>query len=177
MPARPDHSGHPMTQHPGEPATQPESDVFRVGPPKRRQRRELDVVAVIALGGGLGSVVRYLIGAALPVHAGRFPWATFLINLSGAFVLGILMIFVLDFWPPRRYLRPFAGIGVLGGFTTFSTFAVELRGLASRHQWALTDAYALSSLVGGIVAVWCGCALARFIGHRSQRQRREGGGA
>jgi CrcB protein len=137
-----------------------EQDVFRVRRPARRDRR-LDVLAAIALGGGLGSVARYLVATALPVRPGGFPWSTFLINLGGSFVLGVLMVFVLDVWPPRRYVRPFVGIGVLGGFTTFSTFAVEVRGLAAHGSWALADAYAVNSLVGGVAAVWCGITLAR----------------
>jgi CrcB protein len=149
----------------------PSPDLVRTGKPVRRDRR-LDVLAVIALGGGLGSVARYLVSTALPVRPGHFPWATFLINLSGCFALGVLMVFVLEIWPPQRYVRPFAGIGILGGYTTFSTFVVEIRGLAAHGAWALADAYALNSLVGGLVAVWCGMTLARLIGVR----RRKGDG-
>jgi CrcB protein len=153
--------------------TRPERDVFRVRRPARRDR-QLDVLAMIALGGGLGSVARYLVSVALPVRPGHFPWATFLINLSGCFALGLLMVFVVEIWPPRRYVRPFFGIGILGGFTTFSTFAVELRGLAAHGARALADAYALNSLVGGLAAVWCGIALARLIARRPVRRGREG---
>jgi fluoride exporter len=154
----------------------PERDVFRVRRRPVRRGRQLDVLLVIAVGGGLGSVARYLVSTALPVRPGHFPWATFLINLSGCFALGLLMVFVVEIWPPRRYLRPFAGIGILGGFTTFSTFAVEIRGLAAHGVWALADAYALNSLVGGLAAVWCGIALARLIARRPVRRGREGDG-
>jgi CrcB protein len=147
-------------------------DVFR-GRRSPRRDRQLGILAAIALGGGLGSVARYLVATALPVHPGHFPWATYLTNLSGSFALGVLMVFVLDVWPPRRYVRPFVGIGVLGGFTTFSTFAVEIRGLAGHGAWALADAYALNSLVGGVAAVWCGMALARLIaGHGREGRSR-----
>jgi fluoride exporter len=162
-----------MTHGPIDPDSavelRPDQDVFRARRPTRRRARQLDVLAAIALGGGLGSVARYLIATALPVRPGHFPWATFLINMSGSFALGVLMVFVLDIWPPRRYVRPFVGIGVLGGFTTFSTFAVELRGIAAHRAWVLADAYALNSLVGGIAAVWCGITLARLIGRRARR--------
>jgi CrcB protein len=144
-------------------------DVFRAHRPARRDRR-FDVLAAIAVGGGIGGVARYLVSTAIPVRPGQFPWATFLINLSGCFLLGMLMVFVLEIWPPRRYLRPFAGIGILGGYTTFSTFAVEIHDLARRGAWALADAYALNSLVGGLAAVWCGLALARYIGGRRKRE-------
>ena len=121
-------------------------------------------------------MARYLVASAMPVHPGRFPWATFTINLGGSFALGVLMVFVLEIWPPRRYVRPFAGVGILGGFTTFSTFAVEIRGLAGHGAWALADAYALSSLVGGVAAVACGIALTRTLGIRRRRGRRAGDG-
>jgi CrcB protein len=136
-------------------------DVFRTAPAEAT--RELGILAVIALGGGLGSVARYLVAQAIPAKAGHFPWATFVTNLSGCFALGLLMVLVLDVWPPRRYIRPFFGIGFLGGYTTFSTFAVELRALGAHGAWSLADAYALNSLVGGLAAVWIGMTIARLI--------------
>ena len=157
-------------------AARAERDVFRVRRRPARRDRGLDVLGVIAFGGGLGSVTRYLVSTALPVRPGHFPWATFLVNLSGCFALGLLMVFVVEIWPPRRYLRPFLGVGVLGGFTTFSTFAVEIRGLAAGGVRALADAYALNSLVGGLAAVWCGITLARLIARRPARRRRKGEG-
>jgi CrcB protein len=129
---------------------------------------------VIALGGGLGSTARYLVATAMPVRPGHFPWATFLTNVSGCLALGFLMVFVAEIWPPRRYVRPFLGIGVLGGFTTFSTFAVENRGLAAHGAWALADAYTLSSLLTGVAAVWCGVVLARLTARRPVRLVRNG---
>lgn len=150
----------------------PRSDVF--GPrPVRRRHRQWGVLAAISTGGGLGSVARYLVSEALPVTPGHFPWATFLINMTGCFALGLLMVFVLDVWPPNRYVRPFAGVGFLGGYTTFSTFAVEVRDLAGHGAWTLADAYALDSLVGGLAAVWCGIALARLVAGLPVRRVRE----
>jgi fluoride exporter len=136
-----------------------------------RRDRGLDILAVIALGGGIGSVARYLLATALPVRPGHFPWATFVTNVTGCLLLGALMVFVLEVWPPRRYVRPFAGVGVLGGFTTFSTFAVEVRGLAAHDAWALAAAYALSSLAFGVAAVWCGGTLARVAVRAARRER------
>lgn len=146
-------------------------DVFRTAPARRRSRH-WDVLAVISLGGGLGSVARYLVAQAMPVRPGHFPWATFLTNLTGCFALGLLMVFVLDVWPPNRYVRPFLGVGLLGGYTTFSTFAVEVRNLAGHGAWTLADAYAVNSLVGGLAAVWCGIALARLIAGLPVRRNR-----
>ncbi len=147
-------------------------DVFRT--PRARPRGQLDIVAVIALGGGLGSLARYLVSSAIPVRPGHFPWATFLINVSGCFALGLLMVLVLDVWPPRRYVRPFLGIGFLGGYTTFSTFAVEIRALAAHGSWTPADAYAVAGLVGGLAAVWCGLTTARLIAGLPIGRKREG---
>jgi CrcB protein len=121
-----------------------------------------DVLAVIALGGGLGSVARYGLAQWWPTPAGGFPWATFGTNVLGSLALGALMVFVLDVWPPSRYRRPFLGVGVLGGFTTFSTYMLETRGLLSLRHFAVADAYALGSLIAGLAAVRTGAALVRL---------------
>jgi CrcB protein len=120
--------------------------------------RTLLVVAVIAVGGGLGSLARYLLAISFPSAPPRFPWATFATNVSGCFALGLLMIFVLDVWPPQRYVRPFLGIGVLGGYTTFSSVTVETIRLAP----GMAVAYALGTLAACLVAVWCGMTMARL---------------
>jgi fluoride exporter len=119
-------------------------------------------IAVIAAGGGLGSEARYLLSAAFPAATG-FPWAIFAINVSGCFLLGLLMVYLLEVWPPRRFLRPFLGIGLLGGFTTFSTYAAGVMTLLTGHQPALADAYALSSIVAALLAVWCGMKTGRTL--------------
>jgi fluoride exporter len=145
-----------------------------LAPRAKRRDRQWRVLAAVSLGGSLGSVIRYLISQALPVHPGHFPWATFTINVSGCLTIGLLMVLVLDVWPPNRYVRPFLGIGVLGGYTTFSTFAVELRALGAHGSWGIAAAYAAGSLVGGSAAVWCGMILARLIAGLPVRRHREG---
>ena len=100
-------------------------------------RSRSDILLVVAAGGALGSLGRWGVGHLLPWTVDRFPWATFLENVSGAFALGILMVLLLDLWPPNRYARPFLGVGVLGGYTTFSTYALEIRDLLAagrRHR-------------------------------------------
>lgn len=158
---------------PGSPqVSAPDADVFAVR--AGRRDRQWRVLAVISLGGGLGSVARYLISQALATSPGHFPWATFTINLSGCLLIGLLMVLVLDVWPPNRYVRPFLGVGVLGGYTTFSTFAVELRNLAAHGAWWTAAAYAVGSLVGGLTAVWCGMTLARLVAGLPLRRARKG---
>jgi fluoride exporter len=131
-------------------------------------------VAAVAVGGGLGSVVRYLLSAAFPAGNG-FPWAIFAINVSGCFLLGLLMIYLLDVWPPRRFLRPFLAVGLLGGYTTFSTYAGGVLTLLTGHAIALADAYALSSVLAALIAVWAGLKAGRLAAVRPGRPGRSGG--
>ncbi|MEU8269299.1 fluoride efflux transporter CrcB [Sphaerisporangium sp. NPDC049002] len=150
----------------------PERNVFDAHPGRRRGGAP-GALLVIALGGGLGSVARYLVSQAIPAPAGRFPWATFLINMTGCFALGLLMVFVLNVWPPRRYLRSFLGIGFLGGYTTFSTFTTEILQLARDGRWTVAGSYAVGSALAGLVAVWCGLALARGLAGIPVRRSRD----
>ncbi len=147
-------------------------DVFRAGEPSRRGRfaqamhgirRDGDLVAAIALGGGLGSLARYAIAVGLPTQPGRFPWSTFTVNIVGCVLIGVLMVFVTEVWRPGRYARPFLGIGILGGFTTYSTMMLDVRALAAAGNWLLADVYLLSSLVLGLVGVWLGALGSRLL--------------
>jgi CrcB protein len=117
-------------------------------------------LAAVAVGGGIGSVARYLLSAAFPAGHG-FPWATFAVNVTGCFCLGLLMVYLLEVWPPRRFLRPFLAIGLIGGYTTFSTYAGGVLTLLTGHAVPLAAVYALSSIVAALVAVWCGTRGAR----------------
>jgi CrcB protein len=121
-----------------------------------------DVLVAIALGGALGSLGRWQLGRLL-AEAGPFPWATFVENVSGSFVLGALVVLAFDRWPQSRYLRPFLGVGVLGGFTTFSTYALDVRTLVVDDRPWLAMAYLLASLAAGLVAAALGMAAARRV--------------
>lgn len=124
-----------------------------------RGRRSL----VVLTGGMIGTSVRAALEAALPAQPGGWPWATFLINLSGAFLLGALLETLGRLGPDtgaRQYLRLGAGTGVLGGYTTYSTFAVETVRLA-QHGSVLTGlGYALGSVLLGLAAAVAGMVLA-----------------
>ncbi len=125
--------------------------------PLRRLRRGLgrrrDVLALISLGGALGSLGRWGIAQGLPHAPSAFPWATALTNVTGCFALGVLMVLALEVWPPSRYLRPFAGVGVLGGYTTFSTAMLETRSLAAAGRPALAAVYVVGTTLAGLLAV------------------------
>jgi CrcB protein len=138
-------------------------------------RARWDILLVIAAGGALGSIARWGGGRLLPWSGDRFPWATFLENVSGALLLGISMVLVLDVWPSSRYLRPFLGVGVLGGFTTFSTYALETRDLLAAGTFAISMGYLFVSVVAALLAVWLGSVAARRAVHFARR--RNAGGA
>ena len=133
-------------------------------------------LAAVAVGGGIGSEARYLLSAAFPAGHG-FPWAIFAVNVSGCFFLGLLMVYLLEVWPPRRFLRPFLAVGLVGGYTTFSTFAGGVMTLLTSHAGALADAYALTSILAALVAVWCGMKVGRTAAGLPARitERRERG--
>ncbi|HUA43491.1 MAG TPA: CrcB family protein [Streptosporangiaceae bacterium] len=157
-----------------------DSMLVRRSPPARVHRASgpgpADMAA-IAIGGGIGSVARYLLAAAFPAGLG-FPWAIFAVNVSGCFLLGLLMVYLLEIWPPRRFLRPFLAVGLLGGYTTYSTYAGGVLTLLIGHAPALADAYALTSIVAALAAVWCGMRAARMVARLPGwiSTRREAGG-
>jgi fluoride exporter len=126
------------------------------------------LLAAVAVGGALGSLSRYAVGLGLPHARGSFPWATFLVNVTGSLAMGVLVVWVLSLGEPHPWLRPFLGVGLLGGWTTFSSFAGDARELVAAGHPAQAVAYVLGSLVVGLVAVGLGVTL----GERAFRRRR-----
>jgi fluoride exporter len=121
------------------------------------------VVALIAIGGALGSLARYGMSRALPVRAGSFPWATFLTNLSGAFVLALFLTFMLERSPPSRWPRPFFAVGFIGAYTTFSTMAVDTVTLVKDGHVALGGGYLFASVAAGLAIALVGAGCARSL--------------
>jgi CrcB protein len=122
-----------------------------------RSRRR--VLIAISVGGATGALARSAVAEALPHDPGRFPWSTFCANVAGCFLIGVLMVVVVERWSHRPLARPFLGTGVLGGFTTFSTYAVDTRGLLAAGQPALAASYLVGTLVVGLLAVVVGLRL------------------
>lgn len=125
------------------------------------QRRELlrhhaPVLGVIALGGGFGALARYGLAQVMPTQPGQFPWGTFTTNVLGCLLIGVLMVLITEVWSAHRLVQPFLGVGVLGGFTTFSTYAVEIRGLLHPGTVGLAFAYLAGTLIGAMLAVLVG---------------------
>ena len=132
------------------------------------QRRELAwhhglILGVIALGGGLGALARYGLAQLWPTHPGRFPWATFVTNVLGCLLIGVLMVLVTEVWAAHPLVRPFLGVGFLGGFTTFSTYAVETRGLLTPGTIGLAFVYVAGTLVAALLATLAGVQATRTL--------------
>jgi len=123
---------------------------------------------MMAAGGALGTPARFEVAQLIHVTPGTFPWATFWTNISGSFLLGFLLVLLIERFPPTQYLRPFFATGFLGAFTTFSTFAVETDVLIKDGHAVIGITYALASVAAGLVAVWTGMQLAR---HAPVRER------
>ena len=124
-------------------------------------RERWDVIAVIALGGAIGSAARYGAGVLWPHDPSQIAWSTFTVNVVGGFLLGLLMVLVDDVWPPHRWARPFLGVGFLGGFTTFSTYVLDTQAIVVAGRPSVALLYLLGTLVVGLVAVWLGIATGR----------------
>lgn len=134
------------------------------GPTRLRDivRERADVLLVIALGGALGSLARWGVAELVPHRAGEWALSTLLVNVVGSFVLGALMVHVLEVRAtPGRHLRPFLGVGVLGGFTTFSTAMLDLHTQIEAGRWPLALAGVATTVVLVLLAVAAGVAGAR----------------
>jgi fluoride exporter len=116
---------------------------------------DLPVLTAVSAGGVLGALARYGLTVAWPHRTGDFPWATWAVNVSGCFLIGVLMAVLTRRRPEQRLLRPFLGVGLLGGYTTFSTSMVEV--LLARPAVALL--YLAATVAGALTAVWAGSAL------------------
>jgi len=124
-------------------------------------RHHASVLAVIAAGGAVGAVARQQVGEAWPAAPGMFPWGTFAINVGGSLLIGILMGVLGQRPAQHRLLRPFLGVGILGGFTTFSTYAVQSRELATTGHALLALVYLGGTAMSALLAVVAGVMLVR----------------
>ncbi|MBW5486322.1 fluoride efflux transporter CrcB [Streptomyces bambusae] len=145
---------------PGAEAIDPDVDLHV---PAQRAEPQGPVLAAVAVGGALGAVTRYGLSLLWPAGAGAIPWAVFWTNLFGCALIGVLMVLVSEGGRTAHPLvRPFLGTGVLGGFTTFSTYAVDVVRLLDEGESGLAFAYAAGTVAGALGAVWAGASATRW---------------
>jgi CrcB protein len=126
-----------------------------------RPRVPLAVMGAIAVGGAAGTCGRAAVALALPAPTSAFPWATFVVNLSGSFVLGVVMVLVLERFSATRLVRPLLATGLCGAFTTFSSLVTQVDLLVRAGRAGLGAIYLIVSTCGGIAAVLAGSATGR----------------
>ncbi|MEU9110911.1 CrcB family protein [Streptomyces sp. NPDC048483] len=126
-------------------------------------RGQWPVIGAVAAGGGIGASARY--GATLlwPTAAGAFPWTTLAVNASGCALMGVLMVLITELGSPHRLVRPFLGTGILGGYTTFSTYAVDIERLVDARRAAPGLVYLAATLLAAMAAVWGAAVLTRTL--------------
>jgi len=146
-------------------------------PEQRRELREhpAAVLGSISAGGVLGALARYGLDQAFPHQPGAWPWATWSINVGGCLLIGVLVVLINEVWTGQRLLRPFLGVGMLGGFTTFSTAIVDVQQLVEAGPAAVGLAYLVSTAAAALVAVITGSVLTRWaLGGAGRRDGHEG---
>jgi CrcB protein len=124
----------------------------------RFDRQEL---AAIFAGGFVGAGARAALAQGLTDRSDQWPWATFTVNILGAFLLGYFITRLQERLPLSLYRRPFLGTGICGALTTFSTMMVELLKMIDGAQWGLAIGYASASIAGGFAAVFLATKLVR----------------
>jgi CrcB protein len=124
----------------------------------------MPIVFGVALGGALGASARYGLDSFIERRSSSlFPWSTFTINVTGCFVIGLLTATIVERQHLPAWVRVGLVVGVIGGYTTFSTFAQEAFELGEVHHVAIATAYVVASIVLGIAAVYAGTLVGRAL--------------
>jgi CrcB protein len=142
-------------------------DVDLHDPAQRGENRPhaWDLLLAIAVGGVLGAEARYGLSVAMPYSGGAFPWATVVVNVAGCLLIGMLMAGLAQL-RPHRLVRPFLGTGLLGGFTTYSTFAVDAEALIRAQHPGAALGYVVVTLACCLLAVVAGTMGVRSVARR-----------
>jgi CrcB protein len=122
----------------------------------------LDKYLVVLAGAGIGGVIRYAAGSwIMGKYGGRFPLGTFIINVTGSFLIGILMTLLTERWQPHPNWRLFLVVGLLGGYTTFSSFEYETLQAMQDGARPMAALYVTGSVALGYLGVWLGTLVSR----------------
>lgn len=127
-------------------------------------------VALVIVGGGVGALARVAISEAFPAPEGLWPWTTLLENVSGAFLLAVLLTVLTERVVARPWPRPLLGTGALGAYTTFSTLAYEIERLSAHGNVGVAAGYAAVSVVAGLAAAMAGIVVVRWRGRADARR-------
>ncbi|MFG1703158.1 fluoride efflux transporter FluC [Nonomuraea sp. M3C6] len=131
--------------------------------PAQRAELHWPVIVAIAAGGALGALARHGVQSALPTGAADFPWGTFWVNVSGCLLIGVLMVLITEVRQAHRLVRPFLGVGVLGGYTTFSAYAVDFQRAVAAGAPVTGLVYLGATMAAAVLAVAAGMWLTRRI--------------
>ena len=124
----------------------------------------MKILLSVALGGAVGAVARYVLGNyAVTLLGAGTPWPTLWVNILGSFVLGVFVALTALVWSPSEQLRAFVVVGLLGGFTTFSAYSLEVVLLAERGRLETAAIYTVASVVLAIGALFAGLRLTRWV--------------
>jgi fluoride exporter len=118
---------------------------------------------LVMAGGAVGAVLRFQLARTLPASAGGWPWATFAANVAGGLAMGLLASWLLRQGEAGEPMRLLLGVGLLGGFTTFSAFSLEMAQMIEGGQNALAAGYALTSVLLALAAVFAGLLLGKAV--------------
>ncbi|WP_308169732.1 fluoride efflux transporter FluC [Acrocarpospora catenulata] len=155
-----------------EPPVDPDIDLRVPAQRAELRRAPWSTLAMVALGGMAGALARYGLGLAFPHPPAGFPWVTLAVNLSGCLLIGVLMTAITEVWSVPGWVRPLLGVGVLGGFTTFSTYVVDIGQMVIGGQARAALAYLAATPILALAAVWAGSAATRALsGRRGERSR------
>lgn len=122
------------------------------------------MILAIASGGAIGSVLRHMAGrAALAAFGGAFPYGTLLVNVLGSFVMGAFVAAFAHMGNPSQEMRAFMTVGLLGGFTTFSSFSLDVVTLYERGEIMMVFVYITASLILSLAAIFTGMFLVRSL--------------
>lgn len=123
----------------------------------------MNSLLLVMSGGAIGAGLRYGLWRALPAEPAGWPWSTFAANILGGLAMGVLAAWVLRGDNSAESLRLFVGVGVLGGFTTFSAFSLEMMQMVERGQTGLAAGYAVASVLLALGALFAGMTAAKAI--------------
>lgn len=124
----------------------------------------ISTIGAIALGGAFGAVLRHFVNvAAFKLFGDGFPWGTFTVNILGSFAMGLLIAIFAHYWQPSQTMKVFLVTGLLGAFTTFSTFSLDVSALWERGAMMPAFAYVAGSVILSIGALFLAMALVRSV--------------